>query len=199
MSRRAWTNTVMAAALALALGAVPASAQQGSTAADHDRQSTGASRADDQAREATTSTGEKITDAWILTKVKAQFVGEDALAHSDINVDVRNHTVILKGTVASAAGEARAAANARATDGVTSVQNNLHVGVTANTTTDHHRTGGDPTIARGTAPVAGDIRDETHDAHAEARQAGDDVKDKAHDAKTSTKHAANHAKHAAKD
>ena len=104
MSRRAWTNTATAAALALALGAVPASAQQGSTAADRDRQSGAATRADDQARDATSSTGEKITDAWILTKVKAQFVGEDALANSNIDVDVRNHTVILKGTVASEAG-----------------------------------------------------------------------------------------------
>jgi osmotically-inducible protein OsmY len=189
----------MAAGLALALGAVPAAAQQGSTAADRDRQSTGATHADDHAREATSSTGEKITDAWILTKVKAQFVGEDALANSDINVDVRDHTVILKGTVASAAGKARAAEIARATDGVTSVQNNLHVGVAKNTTTGHDRTSGDPTIARGTAPVAGDIRDETRDAHSEARQAGDDAKDAAHDAKESSKHAANHAKHAAKD
>jgi hyperosmotically inducible periplasmic protein len=182
MSRRAWTNTATAAALALALGAVPASAQQGSPAADRDRQSGGAARADDQAREASSSTGEKITDAWILTKVKAQFVGEDALAHSNIDVDVRNHTVILKGTVASEAGKARAAAIARATDGVTSVQNNLRIGVANNTATDHDRNrGGDPTIARGTAPVA-----------------GEDVKDSAHDAKKSTKHAANHAKHAGK-
>src|SRR5215208_3051104 len=200
MSRRAWTNTATAAALALALGAVPASAQQGSTAADRDRQSGAATRADDQARDATSSTGEKITDAWILTKVKAQFVGEDALANSNIDVDVRNHTVILKGTVASEVGKARAAAIARATDGVTSVQNNLRIGVAKNTTTDHDRNrGGDPTIARGTPPVAGDVRDEAHTARGEAREAGEDVKDAAHDAKKSTKHAADHAKHAGKE
>ena len=200
MSRRAWTNTATAAALALALGAVPASAQQGSTAADRDRQSGAATRADDQARDATSSTGEKITDAWILTKVKAQFVGEDALANSNIDVDVRNHTVILKGTVASEVGKARAAAIARATDGVTSVQNNLRIGVAKNTTTDHDRNrGGDPTIARGTPPVAGDVRDEAHTARGEAREAGEDVKDAAHAAKKSTKHAADHAKHAGKE
>src|SRR3954463_7020874 len=125
MSRRTWTNTAAAAGVVLALGAVPALAQQSGT---------GATTADEKGRAASTTTGEKITDAWILTKVKAQFVGEDALEHSDINVDVRNHIVYLKGTVASQAGKARAAEIARATDGVTSVQNHLRVGVAANGT-----------------------------------------------------------------
>jgi hyperosmotically inducible periplasmic protein len=117
MSRRALTNYAAAAGVLLALGAGPALAQDSS-----------ATRADDQAREATSSTGETITDAWILTKVKAQFVGEDALEGSDINVDVRDHVVYLKGTVASDAGKARAAEIARTTDGVTRVVNNLRIG-----------------------------------------------------------------------
>jgi hyperosmotically inducible periplasmic protein len=192
MSRRAWTHTAAAAGVLLALGAAPAMARQSSTA---DR----ATRADDKAREATSSTGEKITDAWLLTKVKAQFVGEDALKDSDIDVDVRDRVVTLKGTVASRAGKARAAEIARATEGVTRVENNLRIGVAKNTTTDRDRNrGGDPTIARGTAPVAGDIRDEGREARGEAREAGRDMKDAAHDAKTSTRQAARDAKHEAK-
>jgi osmotically-inducible protein OsmY len=166
----------------LALGAAPAAAQQAGTA-DRDRQSTGATTADDKARAATSSTGEKITDAWILTKVKAQFVGEDALENSDINVDVRNNVVTLKGTVPTQAGKARAVAIARATEGVTRVQDNLRVGVAAQRTTDP-----DSTVARGAAPVAG-----------EAREAGQDTKDAAREAKKNTKAAARDTKQATKD
>jgi hyperosmotically inducible periplasmic protein len=193
MSRRALTNTAVAAGVLLALGAAPAAAQQGTTAADRDRQTTGATSADEKARAATSSTGEKITDAWILTKVKAQFVGEDALENSDINVDVRNNVVMLKGTVASQAGKARAVAIARATEGVTRVQDNLRVGVAAK------RTEQDSTVAPGAAPVAGDVRDETRAARGSAREAGDDMKDAAHDAKKNTKAAAHDTKQAATD
>jgi hyperosmotically inducible protein len=185
------TNYAVAAGVTLALGAAPAWAQQGSTA-DADRPATTAARADDKARQATSSTGEKITDAWILTKVKSQFVGEDALEDSDINVDVRNNVVILKGTVASEAGKARAAEIARTTEGVTRVQNNLVVGVAKNRA-------GDPTVAKGTDSVAGDVREESREARDEAREAGRDMKEAGRDAKESAKDAAHDTKQAAKD
>ena len=183
MSRRAWTNTAVTAGVLLALGAAPTAAQEAGTASDRDRQTAGATTADEKARAATSSTGEKITDAWILTKVKTQFVGEDALENSDINVDVRNNVVILKGTVPTEAGKARAAAIARATEGVTRVQDNLRVGVAAKRTSD-----ADSTVARGAAPVAG-----------AAREAGQDMKEGAQDAKKSTKAAARDTKQATKD
>jgi len=59
-----------------------------------------------------------INDAWITTKVKTNFVNEDVLKGSDINVDSNNHVVTLKGTVPSAAGRARAVALAKSTKGV---------------------------------------------------------------------------------
>ena len=74
------------------------------------------------------TTGEAITDAWITTKLKADFVNEDTLKGSDINVDTNNHVVTLKGTVASAAGKARAAEIAKTTKGVKSVINTLTIG-----------------------------------------------------------------------
>jgi osmotically-inducible protein OsmY len=160
MSRRALTNYAAAAGVLLALGAGPALAQDSS-----------AKPADDQAREATSSTGEKITDAWILTKVKAQFVGEDALEGSDINVDVRNHAVYLKGPVASDAGKARAAEIARKTDGVTRVVNELRVGP---------------------KDEAAD-RDHTSDAATAGREAGRETKEAAHNAKEKTKETAREA------
>jgi hyperosmotically inducible protein len=69
-----------------------------------------------------------INDAWITTKVKSNFVNEDALKGSNINVDTNNHVVTLKGTVASAAGRARAVALAKSTKGVTRVVDALTIG-----------------------------------------------------------------------
>jgi len=72
-------------------------------------------------------TGEKITDAWITTKVKWFFMGEDALKGSDINVDTKDNVVTLKGTVKSAAGKARAMELANRTDGVKKVVDQLTI------------------------------------------------------------------------
>ncbi len=72
--------------------------------------------------------GEKISDAWITTKVNWFFVGEDSLKGSKIDVDTKNNIVTLNGTVTNAAGKARAAALANYTDGVKRVVNNLKIG-----------------------------------------------------------------------
>lgn len=70
-------------------------------------------------------TGDKITDAWITTKVKWFFVGDDLLKGSDIDVDTKDHVVTLKGTVKSAAGRTRAVALASDTEGVRRVIDEL--------------------------------------------------------------------------
>jgi osmotically-inducible protein OsmY len=72
-------------------------------------------------------TGEAITDAWITTKVKWFFVGDDSLKGSDIAVDTNNHVVTLKGTVRTAAGKGRAVQLAKSTDGVSRVDDQLTV------------------------------------------------------------------------
>jgi osmotically-inducible protein OsmY len=87
----------------------------------------GSKKAGSKTKEIAKDTGEAITDAWITTKVKTDFVGEDALKGSDINVDTDNHAVTLKGTVASEAGRARAIAIAKKTKGVTKVIDNLTI------------------------------------------------------------------------
>jgi len=74
-----------------------------------------------------TATGEAITDGWITTTVSADFVDEDLLEGSDIDVDTQDHVVTLKGTVGSEAASARAAEIARGTRGVTRVVNQLVV------------------------------------------------------------------------
>ena len=74
------------------------------------------------------TTGRKITDGWVKSKIYAQYLTENALDDSDIDIDVANGVVTLNGTVKTAVGKSRAVAIAKATDRVKSVKDNLKVG-----------------------------------------------------------------------
>jgi osmotically-inducible protein OsmY len=87
-----------------------------------------AKEAGEKTKEGVKKVGAEITDAWILSKVKADFVGEDVLKGSDINVDVDQKVVTLRGTVPTAAARARAMEIARKTDGAKSVIDRLTIG-----------------------------------------------------------------------
>ena len=84
-------------------------------------------KAGEATKDAVATTGEVITDAWITSTISADFVNEDTLKGSSINVDSDNQVVTLKGTVMSEAGRARAVAIAKGTKGVKRVINNLIV------------------------------------------------------------------------
>jgi hyperosmotically inducible protein len=73
------------------------------------------------------TTARKINDGWITSKIYAQFLTENALDDSDIDVDVTKGVVTLSGTVRSEAGRNRAVAIAKATDGVKNVKDSLKV------------------------------------------------------------------------
>lgn len=88
----------------------------------------GAEKTGEKSKDVAATTGEAITDTWITTKLNADFVNEDTLKGSDINVDTKDHVVTLKGTVASAAGKARAEEIAKTTKGVNRVVNTLTIG-----------------------------------------------------------------------
>jgi len=95
------------------------------TAAEKTKEAAGT--ATEKTKSAVSKTGEVINDTWITTKVKTSFVDEDLLKGSDISVATNNHVVTLKGTVASAAGKARAVEIARTTDGVTRVVDTIKI------------------------------------------------------------------------
>jgi len=80
-----------------------------------------------ETKEAAHGAGRTVTDGWLTSKIYADFIDEDALEGSDIDVDVNAGVVTLKGTVPTQAGSARAAAVAKAIDGVKSVRNSLKV------------------------------------------------------------------------
>jgi osmotically-inducible protein OsmY len=74
------------------------------------------------------TTGQTINDAWITTKVKSQYWGDDVLEGSRINVDTANRIVTLKGTVPNEAARNHAISVARATEGVKGVTDQLKIG-----------------------------------------------------------------------
>src|SRR5207248_1719227 len=51
----------------------------------------------EKTKDAAVATGDAITDATINTVIHTKMMGEDTLKGSDINVDVNNHVVTLKG------------------------------------------------------------------------------------------------------
>jgi len=81
----------------------------------------------DRVKNGLSKTGEKISDAWITTKVKWFFMGEELLKGSDINVDTKDNVVTLKGTVKSQAGRVKAMQLAKDTDGVKNVVDQLTI------------------------------------------------------------------------
>jgi hyperosmotically inducible periplasmic protein len=88
----------------------------------------GGTKAVDSTKKGANKVGEEATDGWITTKISSDFVNENLLHDSNINVDTTNHTVTLHGTVLSEAGRARAIAIAKGTNGVKTVVDKLTVG-----------------------------------------------------------------------
>ena len=68
-----------------------------------------------------------VKDGWLVTKIHSDLVDEDVLSGSNIDVDVKNGVVTLQGTVPSEAGRARAIAEAKKTDGVKNVVDQLKI------------------------------------------------------------------------
>ena len=130
-----------------------ASAQEGAKAE--------AKEAKQDTKNAAADAGTAIKDSWITLKVHSQFVPEDALKDSDIDVDTSKGVVMLNGTVASEAGRARAIAIAKATDGVKSVMDHLRIAAPADTTAAAREAGHD--AADKTKDAARTTADKTRD------------------------------------
>lgn len=68
-----------------------------------------------------------VKDAWLVMKIHSDLVDEDVLSGSNIDVDAKNGMVTLQGTVPSEAARARAIAEAKKTDGVKGVTDQLKI------------------------------------------------------------------------
>ena len=71
--------------------------------------------------------GENVDDAWILTKVKSQLAADPETNALNIDVDVTDGQVTLSGVVRDEGQRSEAERIAKATQGVTSVQNEIKV------------------------------------------------------------------------
>ena len=67
------------------------------------------------------STGEKITDGWISTKIKTQLLADELTKASAIKVSTKNNVVYLRGKAGSAEEKAKAIQLASDIEGVKSV------------------------------------------------------------------------------
>ena len=99
-----------------------------------------------EAKEAGSSIGSGIKDAWIHTKVRAALAAADDLRDSTINVDVDNNVVTLRGSVASPQQKSKAASVAKSIDGVKNVTNNLNVSAGGGGTTGNSNARGNSNV-----------------------------------------------------
>lgn len=148
--------------------------------------------ASQEAKETGRSAGTAIKDSWLTLKVHSQFVPEDALEGSDIDVDTKAGVVTLTGTVPTQAGRTRAVALAKATDGVKSVNDRLRIAPDTDVASrpDADRPMADRPAGTDTREVGREARDETREAgretREEAREAGRTTRDAAREATGTT-------------
>lgn len=90
--------------------------------ADYDK-----NRADYEKDKGSSTIGQGANDSWIWFKTRAALLSTDELSESDINVDVTNNVVTLRGTVPTAADKAAAVKTAKAIEGVTNVTDQLKI------------------------------------------------------------------------
>lgn len=81
--------------------------------------------------------GSSLDDGWIHTKIVAKLIGNSSTPERNINVDVNNNIVTLRGVVDTATAKTEAERVAKETDGVKRVINQLKVsaGTSATPTT----------------------------------------------------------------
>jgi osmotically-inducible protein OsmY len=80
-----------------------------------------------RAKEKKETIGQSLDDAWIHTKLVAKLIGNTQTPERNINVDVVNGEVTLRGTVDTPEAKSEAERLAKETDGVKKVVNQLKV------------------------------------------------------------------------
>ena len=76
---------------------------------------------------------EHVSDAWITTKIKAEFAKDKVVSATRIHVDTDNGVVKLSGNAKSQSEVDHAMSLAKNTKGVTDVKNDIQVGATGAT------------------------------------------------------------------
>ena len=93
----------------------------------HARTTEGVRSVDNQLRIGDLTVAENTTDAWLVTKVKSKLAADPEVNSFNIDVDATDGQVVLTGIVAADEQRQEAERLARATEGVTSVRNEIRV------------------------------------------------------------------------
>jgi len=80
-----------------------------------------------RAKERGETIGQSTEDAWVHSKIVAKMIGNSATPSRNINVDVDNGVVTLRGTVETAEAKIEAERISKETDGVKRVNNQIKV------------------------------------------------------------------------
>jgi osmotically-inducible protein OsmY len=94
----------------------------------------------ERAKQSKETIGDTLDDAWIHTKIVAQLIANSDTPERNINVDVVNNAVTLRGTVDTAEARTEAEKVAKNTEGVKSVTNQLKVAPAAKGTPNAAKT-----------------------------------------------------------
>jgi len=81
----------------------------------------------EKTKDVASKTAEVTTDGWISTRIKTNFMGDEALRASDIKVDTNDHVVTLTGAVPNAAARDKAVQIAKDVEGVHRVVDKLKI------------------------------------------------------------------------
>lgn len=82
----------------------------------------------EQAREAAVETGDRLADAWLATKIQAQYFADEDIRAREISVTADDGVVTLRGRVPDENAHMQAVQTARNTDGVLRLNDELTVG-----------------------------------------------------------------------
>jgi osmotically-inducible protein OsmY len=121
-----------------------------------------------------------VKDGWLVMKVHSEFVDEDVLSGSNIDVDVKNGVVTLQGTVPSQSARARALEVARKNDGVKNVVDQLRIAPPTSHAMDHAADKADHKMDKAQDKAA-HAADKAGDKSAKAADKAEDKLDKAGD------------------
>jgi osmotically-inducible protein OsmY len=83
----------------------------------------------EEARETAAAAGDRLADAWLATKIQAQFFADDDIRGRDVSVTADDGVVTLRGRVPDENAHMQAVQTARNTDGVTRLNDELTIGL----------------------------------------------------------------------
>ncbi|MGE0447916.1 MAG: BON domain-containing protein [Vicinamibacterales bacterium] len=83
----------------------------------------------EEARETAAAAGDRLADAWLATKIQAQFFADDDIRGRDVSVTADDGVVTLRGRVPDENAHTQAVQTARNTDGVARLNDELTIGL----------------------------------------------------------------------